>query len=64
VTATVAYNDRAAFQHQVRRSLNHGQRIVAETPEQQKRIQQSREAHTQAQAKAPPEPESESEMEC
>ena len=64
VTATVAYNDRAAFQHQVRRSLNHGQRIVAETPEQQKRIQQSREAQTQAQAKAPPEPEPENETEC
>lgn len=64
VTATVAYNDRAAFQHQVRRSLNHGQRIVAETPEQQKRIQQSREARTPAQAKAPPEPEPENEMEC
>ena len=64
VTKSVSYSDRAAFQHQVRLCLNHGQRIVAETPEQQKRIQQSREAHTRAQAKAPPEPEPEDEMEC
>lgn len=64
VKDTVSYADRAAFQHQVRLCLNSGRRIVAETPEQQERIQQSREAHTPAQAKAPPEPEPGNEMEC
>ncbi|MET0017977.1 toprim domain-containing protein [Oscillibacter sp.] len=63
VKDSVAYADRAAFQRQVRICLNSGRRIVAETPEQQKCFQQSREAHTPAQAKAPPEPEPENEME-
>lgn len=60
VTATVAYDNLAAFQHQVRLCLNSGRRIVAETPEQQTRIHRDREPRTPTQA--PPEPESDCEM--
>lgn len=61
VTATVAYDNLAAFQHQVRLCLNSGRRIVAETPEQQTRIHRDREPRTPTQA--PPEPEPDYEME-
>ena len=55
VMETVAYGDRAAFRKQVRLELNSGQRIIAETPEQQARIQQAREARTPRQSE-PPQP--------
>ena len=61
VTATVAYDDPAAFQYQVRLCLNSGRKIVAETPEQQARIHRDREPSTPTQA--PLEPESDCEME-
>ena len=61
---TVAYGDRAAFHKQVRLELNSGQRIIAETPEQQARIQQAREARTPRQSEPPQtEVEREDEME-
>ena len=64
VMETVAYGDRAAFHKQVRLELNSGQRIIAETPEQQARIQQAREARTPRQSEPPQtEVEREDEME-
>ena len=50
VVSTTDYDDRAAFQHEVRRCLSIGQRIVAETPEQQARIHRDRSPRTPAQA--------------
>lgn len=64
VMETVAYGDRAAFRKQVRLELNSGQRIIAETPEQQARIQQARAARTPRQSEPPQtEAEREDEME-
>lgn len=62
VMETVAYGDRAAFRKQVRLELNSGQRIIAETPEQQARIQQARAARTPRQSE-PPQLEEEMEAE-
>lgn len=61
VMETVAYGDRAAFRKQVRLELNSGQRIIAETPEQQARIQQARAARTPR--SEPPQLEDEMEVE-
>ena len=63
VMETVAYGDRAAFRKQVRLELNSGQRIIAETPEQQARIQQARAARTpRSEPPQPLQPEEEPEL--
>ncbi len=62
VVSTTDYDDRAAFQHEVRRCLSIGQRIVAETPEQQARIHRDRSPRTPAQAQPPMELEDEMEL--
>ncbi|MEA4993908.1 MAG: DUF3991 and TOPRIM domain-containing protein [Oscillibacter sp.] len=62
VVSTTDYDDRAAFQHEVRRCLSIGQRIVAETPEQQARIHRDRSPRTPAQAQPPLELEDEMEL--
>lgn len=62
VVSTTDYDDRAAFQHEVRRCLSMGQRIVAETPEQQARIHRDRILCMPAQAKITL--KTECEMEC
>lgn len=62
VVSTTDYDDGAAFQHEVRRCLNSGQRIVAETPEQQARIHRDRALRTPAQAQPPLEMEDEMEL--
>lgn len=62
VVSTTDYDDRAAFQHEVRRCLSIGQRIVAETPEQHARIHRDRSPRTPAQAQPPLELEDEMEL--
>lgn len=62
VTATVAYDNLAALQRKVRFSLNSGERIVAETPEQQARIHRDREPSTPTQPLPEPEPDYEMEL--
>lgn len=57
VVSTTDYDDRSAFQREVRRCLNIGQRIVAETPEQQVRIHRDRSPRTPAQMQVSLEPE-------
>lgn len=62
VVATTDYDDGAAFQHEVRRCLSVGQRIVAETPEQQVRIHRDRSPRTPAQMQVSLEPEDDMEL--